>query len=80
MEYPIIMNLSDSRSAISWTKRAARSTTAGKALARIFCCLAFNNPITCSADYISTSDNHCADSISRLKTNRQTYLHISALF
>ena len=79
IEYPVLMNWSDNRSAISWTKRAARSTIAGKALARMFCCLAFNNPIACSADYISTSDNHCADLISRLKTDEQTSFNIFCL-
>ena len=80
IEYPVLMNWSDNRSAISWTKRAARSTIAGKALARMFCCLAFNNPVACSAEYISTSDNHCADLISRLKTNDQLSFNTLALF
>ena len=80
IEYPVLMNWSDNRSAISWTKRATRSTTAGMALARIFCCLAFNNPVACSASYISTSDNHCADLISRLQANDQTSFNPSALF
>ena len=80
IEYPVLMNWSDNRSAISWTKRAARSTNAGKTLARMFCCLAFNSPVACSANYISTSDNHCADLISRLKTNDQTSFNPSALF
>ena len=81
IEYPVLMNWPDNRSAISWTKRGARSTTAGKALvARMFCCLSFNNPVACSASYISTSDKYCADLISRLKANDQTSFNPSTLF
>ena len=80
IECPVLMNWSDNRSAISCTKRAARSNLAGKALAWMFCCLAFNNHVACPADYISTPENHCADLISRLQTNEKVSLSSSALF
>ena len=66
VQYPILLNWTDNMSALAWTKRAAISTPAGKALTRIFCILCMNNNVSCTADYINTHDNLCADLISRV--------------
>ena len=68
-KYQTLLNWSDNRSAIAWTKKAAISTAGGKALSRIFCSLSINNDLQCVSDYINTSQNIIADDISRIKTN-----------
>ena len=62
-----LLNWSDNRSAIAWTKQAAISTAGGKALSRIFCSLCINNGLQCSSHYINTKDNIIADDLSRIK-------------
>ena len=44
-KYQTLLNWSDNRSAIAWTKQAAISTAGGKALACIFCSLFINNDL-----------------------------------
>ena len=66
-KYQTLLNWSDNRSAISWTKHAAKSSAGGKALSRIFCSLCINNPLQCISDYINTKENIIADDISRMK-------------
>ena len=64
-KYQSLLNWSDNKTAISWTKKAAISTESGKALSRIFCSLCINNNINCVPDYINTKENVVADKISR---------------
>ena len=64
-----LLNWSDNRSAIAWTKQAAISSAGGKALSRIFCPLCINNNLECTSHYINTKDNIIADDISRIKSN-----------
>ena len=68
-KYQSLLNWSDNRSAISWTKQAAISSAGGKALSRIFCSLCINNDLQCVSDYINTKENTIADDISRVKNN-----------
>ena len=63
--YQTLLNWSDNKTAIVWTKKAAISTESGKALSRIFCTLCINNNINCISEYINTHDNEIADKISR---------------
>ena len=64
-KYQTLLNWSDNKTAISWTRKAAISTESGKALSRIFCTLCINNDINCISEYINTKDNEIADKISR---------------
>ena len=64
-KYQTLLNWSDNRTAICWTRKAAISTDSGKALSRIFCSLCINNNINCISDYINTKENVIADKISR---------------
>lgn len=68
-EYPLLLNWTDNMSAMAWTKKAAVSTPAGKALSKIFCYLCMNNDMACISDYINTTANECADLISRPLTH-----------
>ena len=64
-KYQSLLNWSDNKTAISWTKKAAISTDKGKALFRIFCSICVNNNVNCISDYINTKENILADKISR---------------
>ena len=78
-EYPILLNWTDNVSAMAWTKKASVPTPAGKSLSKIFCYICMNNKMACSSDYITTTDNECADLISRPKTNNKQF-DFSVLF
>ena len=71
-KYQTLLNWSDNKSAIAWTKQAAISTAGGKALARIFCSLSINNDLQCTSDYINTKENIIADDLSRIKFTSST--------
>ena len=62
-----MLNWSDNKSAIAWTRQAAISTAGGKALARIFRSLSINNDLHCTSAYINTKDNIIADDLSCIK-------------
>ena len=64
-----LLNWSDNRSAIAWSKQAATSSAGGKALSRIFYSLSINNNLQCTSYYINTKSNVIADDISRIKSN-----------
>ena len=62
---PILLNYADNTSAISWTKRAARSSPVGKALGLVLCTLMINSPLALQSEHVAGSDNVLADKISR---------------
>ena len=62
-QYQSLLNWTDNMPALAWTKKAANSTFAGKALSKIFCSLCINNSIACTSDYINAKENLCADLI-----------------
>ena len=72
-QYQSLLNWTDNMSALAWTKKAAISTPAGKALSKIFCSLCINNNIACTSNYINTKENRCADLISRVPTNNNVH-------
>ena len=65
-KHQTLLNWSDNKSAIAWTKKAAISTAGGKALSRIFLSLCINNDLQCCSDYINTKENVIADDLSRI--------------
>jgi len=76
--YPLIHIKTDNKSALSWTKRAAASTDEGKALARILTSLMISSKLGLSAEFIPGSENHLADSLSRMST-KQKFSSFSSL-
>ena len=76
--YPLIQIKTDNKSALSWTKRAASSTDEGKALARILTSLMISSDLGLSAEFIPGSENHLADSLSRMST-KQKFSSFSSL-
>lgn len=66
--YPVLLNITDNSSTLSWTLNACRTSKIGKLLARFFFLLLINSPLGINSQWISTHENYIADNISRLKT------------
>ena len=65
--YPVLLNITDNSSALSWTVNACRRSKVGRLLARFFCSLLINSPLGINSQWISTKKNTTADDISRLE-------------
>ncbi len=64
--HPIILNVTDNSSALSWTLYTCRGSKIGQMLAHFFCLLLINLPLGIDSQLISTIDNKIADNISCL--------------
>ena len=71
-KYPVLLNVTDNTSALSWTTGACRKSRIGRLLARFFCSLLINSPLGVNSQWISTTLNTIADEISREKENMST--------
>jgi hypothetical protein len=65
--HPVIVNITDNSSALSWTLDTCKRSKIGQMLARLFCSLLINLPLGINSQWISTIDNKIADNISCLK-------------
>lgn len=65
--HPIVLNITDNRSAQSWTVHTCKQSRIGRLLARFFCSLIIDSPVGINSQWISTEENKIADDISRLK-------------
>ncbi len=65
--YPVLLNVTDNASALSWTTGACKKSKVGCLLAHFFCLLMINLPLGMNSKWISTDDNKIADDISRIK-------------
>lgn len=65
--HPVLLNVTDNSSALSWTMNACRTSKIGQLLARFFCSLLMNSPLGINSKWISTHENTIADEISRTK-------------
>jgi hypothetical protein len=65
--YPVLLNVTDNVSALSWTTGACKKSKVGRLLARFFRSLMINSPLGINSNWISTEDNKIADDISRIK-------------
>jgi hypothetical protein len=65
--HPIILNVTDNSSALSWILHMCKQSKNGQMLARFFCSLLINSPLGINSQWISTIDNKIADEISFLK-------------
>jgi hypothetical protein len=70
--HPVILNVTDNSSAISWTLHTCKQSKIGQMVARFFCSLLINLPLGINSQWISMIDNKIADNISRLKSNLTT--------
>jgi hypothetical protein len=65
--HPVILNVTDNSSALSWTLHTCKQSKVGQMLARVFCSLLINSPLGINSQWISTIDNKIAEDISCLK-------------
>jgi len=68
--HPVILNVTDNRSALNWTVHTCKQSRIGRLLGRFFCSLLINSPIGINSQWISTKENKIADDISRLKRSK----------
>jgi hypothetical protein len=65
--HPVILNVTNNSSALSWTLHMCKQSKIGQMLARFFCSLLINLLLGINSQWISTIDNKIADETSRLK-------------
>ncbi len=65
--HPVILNITDNSSPLSWTLHTCKQSKIGQMLACLFCSLLINLPLGINSQWISTIDNKIADNISCLK-------------
>jgi hypothetical protein len=65
--HPVILNITDNSSSLSWTLHTCKQSKIGQMLARFFCSLLINSPLGINSQWISMIDNKIADDISCLK-------------
>jgi hypothetical protein len=65
--HPVILNVTDDSSALSWTLHMCKQSKIGQMLAHFFCSLLIYLPLGINSQWISTIDNKIADDISCLK-------------
>ncbi len=68
--YPVLLNITDNSSALSWTLHTCKRSRIGRLLGRFFCSLLINSPLGINSRWISTVDNKIANDISHLKKQR----------
>ena len=61
--------MTDNKTSEAWTHKACTSSSAGKALGRVFCNLLLNNRLGINAQYLEGARNIIADRISRIHKN-----------
>ncbi len=65
--HPVILNVTNNSSALSWTLHTCKQSKIEQMLARFFCLLSINLPLGINSQWISTINNKVADNISYLK-------------
>jgi hypothetical protein len=65
--HPVILNITDNSSALSWTLHMCKQSKIGGMLARFFCSLLIDLPLGINSQWISMIDNKIPDDISCLK-------------
>ena len=73
--YPVLLNVTNNASALSWTMGACRKSRIGRLLARFFCSLLINSPLGINSQWISMLHNAIADDISCAKNVASEYTH-----
>ncbi len=62
--YPVLLNVTNNASALSWTTGACKKSKVGRLLACFFCWLMINSPLRINSKLSSTDNNKFADDIS----------------
>jgi hypothetical protein len=65
--HPVLLNMTDNASALSWTNHTCRKSKLGRLLAQFFCSILINSSLGINSQWISTDDNKIADDISQIK-------------
>ncbi len=78
--YPVLLNVTDNASALSWTTGACRKSRIGCLLACFFCSLLINLPLGINSQCISMLHNAIADDISCAKNAASDHTHSHPLF
>ena len=65
--HPVILSVTDNRSANRWTTHTAKKSVVGRALARLFYALLIDSPLGINSKWIETNENIIADDISRIR-------------
>jgi hypothetical protein len=65
--HPVILNITDNSSAVSWTLHTCKQSKIGQMLACFFCSLLIKLPLGINSQWISMINYKIADNISRLK-------------
>jgi hypothetical protein len=65
--HPVILNVTDNSSALSWTLHTCKRSKIRQMLACFFCSLLINSHLGINSQWISTINNKIADDISRIK-------------
>ena len=77
--HPVLLNVTDNTSALSWTRGACRKSKIGCLLARFICPLLINSTLGINSQWSCTVANEIADDISCLKKFLQQTLKFSHL-
>ncbi len=67
--HPVILNVTNNSSALSWTLHTCKQSKIGQILACFFCSFLIILPLGINSQWISTIDNKIADNISQLKNH-----------
>ncbi len=78
--YPVLLNVTDNASALSWTTGACCKTRIGRLLARFFCSLLIYLPLSINSQWISTLHNAIADDIYHANNVASDHTHSHPLF
>jgi hypothetical protein len=62
--HPIILNVTDNSSALSWTLHTCKRSKIGQMLAQFFCSLLINLPLGINSQWISAINNKITGNIS----------------
>ncbi len=73
--YQVLLNVIDNVSALSWTTGACCKSRIGCLLARFFCLLLINSPLSINSQWISKLHNAIADDISCAKNAASEHTH-----
>jgi hypothetical protein len=73
--HPVLLNMTDNASALSWTNHTCRKSKLGRLLVQLFCLLLINSPLGINFQWISTDDNKIADNTSQIKKTLSNSLH-----
>ncbi len=76
--HPVILNITDNSSALSWTLHTCKQSKIGQMLYYFFCSLLIDSPLGINSQWISMINNKIADNISGLK--KQSDINSSPAF